>query len=112
VPLGKGVLDLAGIIKTLRKGNPKVRLNLEMITRDPLKIPCLTDTYWATLSKVPGRDLARMLAFVRRQQKKERLPRISDLAREKQLAVEEGNVRESFAFARGDRFRREAGLAS
>ncbi len=42
---------------------------LEMITRDPLKIPVLTKKYWATFddsySPLPGRDLARMLEIVR-----------------------------------------------
>lgn len=100
VPLGQGVLDLKGVIATLRKANPKVRLNLEMITRDPLKIPCLTDKYWATLGKVPGKELARMLALVRKHQKKERLPHVASLSAEKQQQAEESNVRQSFAFAR------------
>src|SRR5262245_12793999 len=69
VPLGQGVFDLKAMIAALREANPKVRLNLEMITRDPLKVPCLGEKYWATLGKVPGRDLARMLALVRRHDK-------------------------------------------
>jgi sugar phosphate isomerase/epimerase len=100
VPLGQGVLDLEAIVATLRKANPKVRLNLEMITRDPLRIPCLSDGYWATLGRVPARDLARMLAFVRRHRRKEHLPRISELAPAAQLAAEESHVRQSFAYAR------------
>jgi sugar phosphate isomerase/epimerase len=100
VPLGQGVLDLKKVIATLRKANPKIRLNLEMITRDPLKIPCLTEKYWATLGKVPGRDLGRMLALVRRHQKKEPLPRISPLSEEKQREAEERHVRVSLEYAR------------
>jgi sugar phosphate isomerase/epimerase len=100
VPLGQGVLDLKKIIATLHRVNPKIRLSLEMITRDPLKIPCLTEKYWATLDKVPGRDLARMLALVRRRQKKEPLPRISTLSEAKQREAEEGNVRRSMEYAR------------
>jgi sugar phosphate isomerase/epimerase len=98
VPLGEGILDLKGMIAALRKANPKVRLNLEMITRDPLKIPCLTEKYWATLGKVPGRDLGRMLALVRRHAKK--LPRITALPGAKQTEAEEENVRRSFDHAR------------
>ena len=94
------MLDLKKTIATLRKANPKIRLNLEMITRDPLKIPCLTEKYWATLGKVPGRDLGRMLALVRRRQKKEPLPRISALSEAKQREAEEGNVRRSMEYAR------------
>src|SRR5262249_5680873 len=97
VPLGAGMLDLKGMIAVLRKANPKVRLNLEMITRDPLKIPCLTEKYWATLGKVPGRDLGRMLALVRRHAKK--LPRITALTAAKQVEAEEEHVRRSFEYA-------------
>ncbi len=52
VPLGTGYLDLKKIIETCRRGNPKVEFNLEMITRDPLRIPCRTEKYWTTF---PGR---------------------------------------------------------
>jgi sugar phosphate isomerase/epimerase len=100
VPLGQGLFDLKAMIAALRKANPKVRLNLEMITRDPLEVPCLTDKYWATLGEVPGRDLARMLALVRRQKRKERLPRVTHLSTEKQQEAEDNNVLQSFAFAR------------
>jgi sugar phosphate isomerase/epimerase len=100
VPLGQGLLDLKKVIAALRKANPKIRLNLEMITRDPLKVPCLTDKYWATLDKVPGRDLGRMLALVRKHRRKERLPRISALSAAKQREAEEAHVRRSFEYAR------------
>ena len=55
VPLGEGLLDLGRIVKVLREGRPKLRFNLEMITRDPLLIPCLQDGYWATFGGVPVR---------------------------------------------------------
>jgi sugar phosphate isomerase/epimerase len=97
VPLGEGFLDLPKIIGILRKARPEVRFNLEMITRDPLKVPCLTPKYWATLDDVPGRDLARTLALVRK--RKQTLPRVSGLAREQQLAAEEENVRKCLAYA-------------
>lgn len=99
VPLGQGRLDLKSIIGVVRKANPAVRFNLEMITRDPLAIPCLTDRYWATLGKVPGFDLARMLAWVRAGERKEPLPRIAKLPIEEQLRIEDRHVRESFEFA-------------
>ena len=69
-----------------------------MITRDPLSIPCLTEKYWATLAKVPGRDLARMLTWVRGGEKAV-LPRIGKLPIADQLEAEDRHVRESFAFA-------------
>ena len=99
VPLGRGVLDLPRVVAALRAANPRVRFHLEMITRDPLSIPCLTEKYWATLGKVPGRDLARALSRVRAAARPEPLPRIDALAPADQLAAEDRHVRESFAFA-------------
>jgi sugar phosphate isomerase/epimerase len=94
VPLGTGFLDLAKIIATVRAARPEVRLNLEMMTRDPLKIPCLTPKYWVTLESIPGRRLAAMLALVRARAGKQPLPRISELSKEEQLRREDENVRE------------------
>jgi sugar phosphate isomerase/epimerase len=97
VPLGEGILDLPKIIALVRKARPEVRFNLEMITRDPLKVPCLTSKYWATLGEVSGRDLAATLALVRKRARS--LPAISGLPRERQLAAEEDNVRKCLAYA-------------
>ena len=99
VPLGKGILDLKSIVAVLRQANPRIRFNLEMITRDPLSIPCLGEKYWATLGRVPAPDLARTLALVRRSRRPQPLPRIAQLPPREQLAAEEAHVRESFAFA-------------
>src|SRR5262249_274114 len=79
VPLGAGFLDLARIVEELRRAKHAPRLNLEMITRDPLKIPCLTERYWATLEHLPGRRLAGALALVRKHAGKKPLPRVSNL---------------------------------
>ncbi|MCS6866494.1 MAG: sugar phosphate isomerase/epimerase family protein [Gemmataceae bacterium] len=98
VPLGQGVLDLPALIATIRKAQPKIRFHLEMITRDPLSIPCLTEKYWATLERVSGRALARMLAFVRQNTRPEPLPRISSRRLQEQLEVEEANVRASWDY--------------
>jgi 3-oxoisoapionate decarboxylase len=99
VPLGQGSLDLPGIVKTIRQANPKVRFQLEMITRDPLLIPCLQDKYWATLERVPGRDLARTLALVRRQAVQKPLPRLTKMSAPEQIELEDRQVRESFRHA-------------
>jgi sugar phosphate isomerase/epimerase len=99
VPLGTGFLDLPAIVATLRKARPEIRLNLEMMTRDPLVIPCLTDGYWATFGDVPGRDLARTLALVRKNARKERLPKISALGQADQMDIEDRNVRQSMRYA-------------
>jgi sugar phosphate isomerase/epimerase len=91
VPLGTGLLDLPALVATCRKHNPAVTFNLEMITRDPLEIPCLTDDYWATFASVPGTDLARTLRLVR-DRRAATLPRVSGLEPIERLAAEEKNI--------------------
>jgi sugar phosphate isomerase/epimerase len=100
VPLGTGFLDLPAIVQELRRARPDIHLNLEMITRDPLRIPCLTPGYWATLESVPGRRLAAMLTLVRARAARGGLPRIRALAPEQRLEREDDNVRRSLRFAR------------
>ena len=100
VPLGTGFLDLAKVVATVRRARPEIRLNLEMITRDPLKIPCLTPKYWATLDGIGGRRLAEMLALVRARAGKQPLPRLSDLGKEEQVRREDDNVRQCLRYAR------------
>ncbi len=59
VPLGTGILDLPRAVRILRAARPEIRFNVEMITRDPLRVPCLARRYWTTLPDLPGRHLAR-----------------------------------------------------
>lgn len=92
VPLGTGMLDLNTIVATCKKHNPKITFNLEMITRDPLQIPCLTDDYWSTFAEVSGKDLAHALRMVKKYRAKNGLPHVSQLSTEKKLGVEERNV--------------------
>jgi 3-oxoisoapionate decarboxylase len=92
VPLGKGILDLPRIIALCRKHNPNITFNLEMITRDPLEIPCLKSEYWATFGGVAGSELARTLTMVRQHKNQSPLPRVSQLSPEGKLAVEEQNI--------------------
>jgi sugar phosphate isomerase/epimerase len=100
VPLGRGFLDLKGIVFLVRKVRPGVRFNLEMITRDPLKVPCLTRKYWATFPDLPGRYLADALAMVRVKAAPKSLSIVSKLPIDGQLQAEAENNRASFAFAR------------
>jgi sugar phosphate isomerase/epimerase len=99
VPLGEGILDLKKITSLLRQARPEIHLNLEMITRDPLKVPCLTPKYWATFETLPGRHLARTMSWVRKHQPREP-PLMSSLTPEQKLALEETNVQKSLAYAR------------
>ena len=100
VPLGTGVLDLPRVVRVVRAARPEIRLNLEMITRDPLKVPCLQGGYWATFPDLPGKEVARALSFVRSHPPARPLPRIGQLPRDEQLRAEDENVRRCLAFAR------------
>jgi sugar phosphate isomerase/epimerase len=103
VPLGEGVLDLPRVVRALRSANPSVPLNLEMITRDPLDVPCLADRYWATMPDLPARQLARALAFVRDHPPRRPLPRASGLEAGARLRAEDENIRICLSYSR-DRF--------
>ena len=92
VPLGEGILDLPAIFDLCRKYNPDIRFNLEMITRDPLEIPCLKERYWATFGELPGSELARTLRMVRQHKYPTALPRVAQLTPDDRLAQEDENI--------------------
>ncbi len=96
LPLGDGMLDMRRIVDTIRRARPQTRVTLEMITRDPLKVPCLTDAYWATFPDRNGLYLARTLRSVGERP----LPVVSGLPHEAQLRLEEDNVRRCLGYAR------------
>jgi sugar phosphate isomerase/epimerase len=99
VPLGQGILDLKKMVDILRKARPEIRFSLELITRDPLKVPCLNEKYWTTFAATPARDLARTLRLVRQHQAKS-LPYVSRLPMEQQVAEEDRNIAASLQWAR------------
>jgi sugar phosphate isomerase/epimerase len=99
VPLGTGILDLTRVVEILRKAQPAIRFNIEMITRDPLKVPCLTERYWATFPDLSGRYLAHTLSLVRAHIPKHPLPRVSPLGRDEQMRIEDDNIRRCLTFA-------------
>ncbi len=100
VPLGTGIIDLARVVRIVRKATPNIRFNLEMITRDPLAVPCLTERYWATFPDLPGRHLAHTVALVRAYIPDHPLPRIGSLGRDEQIRIEDDNINRCLAFAR------------
>jgi hypothetical protein len=99
VPLGSGILDLPRVVQTLRAAAPELHFNIEMITRDPLKVPCLSSGYWQTFPDLPGRELARALRLVQNHGQGGPLPRISQLAPADQLRTEDENVSRCIKFA-------------
>ena len=101
VPLGEGMLDIPRIVDIIRKARPDVRFSLEMITRDPLLVPCLTDRYWASFDDDNGgRDLARMLTRIRGRQNGTPLPRIAGLDADQRRSLEDEMVDRSIRYAR------------
>jgi hypothetical protein len=104
VPLGEGFLDLKGMVAALRQKDAKMPFDLEMITRDPLKIPVLTDKYWVTFddsySPLPGRDFAKIVKLVHENHPKNPLPRTSGMSPEAQLKLEDECISKSIEYAR------------
>jgi sugar phosphate isomerase/epimerase len=100
VALGTGILPLSQMVDVLRRAKPELHFCLEMITRDPLKVPYRRDAYWSTFG---GRSEALAREFERTVLARESaapLPRISGLSPEDQIAAEDENVERSEAFAR------------
>ncbi|MEZ0541579.1 sugar phosphate isomerase/epimerase family protein [Fibrella arboris] len=100
VPLGQGILDLPTMISLCKLHNPAVTFSLEMITRDPLEIPCLKSDYWQTFGDVSGSELARTLAMVRHHKPASALPRVAKLTDEERLALEEKNIVACLAYSK------------
>ncbi len=103
VPFGQGVLNLRQMVHGLREKDPNMLFCLEMITRDPLKVPVFTDKYWATFddsySPVPARDLAKVLEIVRKNPRKTPLPRMAGLSPADQVRAEDGYNLKCIAYA-------------
>lgn len=91
VPLGQGVLDLPRMIAKIKQARPQTRLTLEMITRDPLKVPCLTPGFWTTFTDHRASILARTLAIARA--RKTPLPTLTELDYLGRLTWEEANIK-------------------
>jgi sugar phosphate isomerase/epimerase len=98
VPLGEGILDLRRMMEIIRTKRPQTRFTLEMITRDPLKVPCLTQKYWVTFPDRSGSLLARTLMMTR--QRASKLPTMEGLSPEQVMALEEKNVRRCLEYSR------------
>jgi len=100
VPLGEGLLDMPEIVRILNEARPDVQFCVEMATRDPLKVPCLTEKYWATFEEVRGADLAGALRYVRTHSKdKALLPKVSHLPISEQVELEEANIKTCLRYA-------------
>jgi sugar phosphate isomerase/epimerase len=95
-----GFMDIPAMWKTLKKANPKLLPTHELITRDPLKVPVLTDKYWATWPERKDKYLASITKLVNANASKKPLPSISTLSPEEQFQAEERNNIGCFEWAR------------
>jgi sugar phosphate isomerase/epimerase len=96
VVFGTGCTDQKALFEIARKYNPRVQATEELITRDPLRVPVLTDDYYRSFpAEVRARRDAWM-AMVREKQTK--LPIVSTLSPAEQLKAEEDNHRATLAW--------------
>jgi sugar phosphate isomerase/epimerase len=105
VPFGEGHLDLKAIVERFQKQDPKMLFQLEMLTRDPLKVPIFTDQYWKVYderSPAPARDLAMLVQWIRNHPPKKPLPRITGLSPAEQLALEDKLNQQCIDYARAN----------
>ena len=100
VPLGQGMLPLKKMMDMILAARPNVKFSLDMLTRNPLLIPCLNEKYWITFQDRPGYYLARMLRAVRANKPKKPLVWLDKLDKAAQLQFEQDNIRQSVEFAR------------
>jgi sugar phosphate isomerase/epimerase len=89
VPMGEGFLDLKKMVETLRQKDPNIVFDLEMITRDPLKVPIFTSKYWVTFEDIPARQVARMMEIIEKNPPKKPLPKTTGLSAPEQLKLED-----------------------
>jgi 3-oxoisoapionate decarboxylase len=100
VPFREGFLDLKGMVEMLQKKDPNMPFDLEMMTREPLKVPVFTDKYWATFGDIPGKDLAHILEIVHKNKPKSPVPHVEGMSLEAQVKFEDENNRKCINWAR------------
>ncbi len=89
VPFGEGFLDLKKMVDILRQKDPNMLFDLEMITREPLKVPIYTDQYWVTFKETPPQQVAKFMEMMQKNGSKKALPTIAGLDLPARLKLEE-----------------------
>jgi sugar phosphate isomerase/epimerase len=93
-----GVTDQKALWEILKAGNPGLNCLSELITRDPLQVPCLTAGYWASLPQRSAASLATFMEWVRANATE--LPYVDHLTPQEQLQIEEDNNRATIDWGR------------
>ncbi len=99
VPLGDGFLDLPAMVGILQKANPRIRFYYETITRDPIKVPVLTDGFWSTMRDTPATELVRTLRLLRSNSHVKPFTIVSGLRPGDKLALEHSGITKSLNYA-------------
>jgi sugar phosphate isomerase/epimerase len=100
VPLGQGILPLAKLMELLRRSKSDIHFCLEMITRDPVRVPYLDDSFWGALGKRDSSRIDRFKTTVLSKVTSKHFPKISSMSSAQMLATEDDNVRRSVAYAK------------
>jgi 3-oxoisoapionate decarboxylase len=99
IPVGQGAIDLKEVIRLVREKKPEVRFHLELITRDPLRVPVFSESYWRTLDAIKAPKLASTLRLLREKSSKTEFPLISKLSPAEQVRAERDNIEQSFRYS-------------
>lgn len=100
VPLGQGILPLRRMLDTIQRARPAAKHSLDMLTRNPLLISCLTEKYWATFPERNGIFMARALRKVRANKPAKPLVKLDGMSPEARQQLEQENVRQCVDYAR------------
>jgi sugar phosphate isomerase/epimerase len=98
--MGDGFLKLPAMVQVLRAARREVTFNLEVITRDPLKIPVHTEAYWATLPVDRAAAFKWIQPMVRNSPRPSNTAPLASLSMEQQMALEVHNCQTSLVYAR------------
>ena len=95
---GTGVADQKALWEILKAGNAELNFLHEIITRDPLQVPCLTASYWSSLPERSADELAKHMDWIRSNASE--LPYVSQLSPQELLHAEEDNNRDTLDWGR------------
>jgi len=99
VPLGRGCIDLPAVIRAIHEKKRDLHFQLELITRDALKVPVLTEDYWSTFQDLKATELSHTWAMIKERGSRQAFPSVSTLPLAEQVAMERRNIEESFRYA-------------
>ena len=97
--MGQGAINLREIIKIVREKKPEARFHLELITRDPLRVPIFNDSYWRTLDGIKAPKLASTLSALKSRPSAKEFPTVSNISPEEQVHAERNNIEQSLRYS-------------